>query len=182
MKLNIKIIFIIIINITCCNLNAENADQMFEKDYQKIISLIKVLSKNDFSQNRKKDREVRLHAWKRLTEMIDANWDKNELLFLKVSPPLSTNLPPGVEPAAIKDSVLRAEYEQAIKENNQKLKHYSEQNNYRKWLKRINRNIERYSIYLYSTPPINIEELQQLFKDYKLDKKMSENIISKIKK
>ena len=46
-------------------------------------------------QQRKRDVEVRFHAWKRLIEAIDPNWDPNDVPLVNVSPPLATGLPAG---------------------------------------------------------------------------------------
>src|SRR4030065_594211 len=76
----------------------------------------------DWIQRRMKDVEVRLHAWKRLTDVVDPNWDPNDMPFINVP------LPPGVEgisgmsPKSIKDPKLRAEYEASIEKNEQKPK------------------------------------------------------------
>ncbi len=80
-----------------------------------------------WTQQRKRDIEVRLHAWKRLTDTIDPNWNANDVPFINVT------LPPGVEglagmaPEGIKDLTQRTQYEEAIKRNTQKAKNYHEQ-------------------------------------------------------
>jgi len=74
-----------------------------------------------WAQIRKKDVEVRLHAWKRLVNAIDPTWDANDVPLVNVMPPLAAGPPggvaPGVAPEAIKDPKLRAQYEAAIEKN-----------------------------------------------------------------
>jgi hypothetical protein len=61
-------------------------------------------------------------------ELVIAVWDRLSMesktvdrptgpVFLSVSPPFEARLPSGVDPSAIEDEVLRAEYERAIQEN-----------------------------------------------------------------
>ena len=106
----------------------------------------------DFSQRRKKDVEVRLHAWKRLTDAIDPNWDPNEVILSPNAVAVEMGLPGSVEPQAIEDPILRAEYIRAIEANMQKSEKYREQNSLHKWLKRFPRNAETYIIQAYSRP------------------------------
>jgi len=78
----------------------------------------------EWADQRKKDVEVRFHAWKRLIDAIDPNWDPNDKAVRNVAPPIETGLPSGVVPEAIKDPKLRAEYEAAIDKNRQKAERY----------------------------------------------------------
>ncbi|MCP4612638.1 MAG: hypothetical protein GY845_28395 [Planctomycetes bacterium] len=136
----------------------------------------------DFAQRRKKDVEIRLHAWKRLIDSIDPKWNPNEV-------PLSPNvvagemgLPGSVEPQAIEDPILRAEYKRAIEANMQKSEKYREQNRLHKWLKRFPRNAEPYIIQAYSKPPFNSKELKQYLDKYIADKKTKDKMLDSVKK
>ena len=97
----------------------------------------------DFAQRRKKDVQIRLHAWKRLIDAIDPNWDPNDKPVRNVVPPTETGLPSGVTPEAIKDSKLRAEYIQAIDKNRKKAEKYLKQSKLLDWLKRYPKSVER---------------------------------------
>ncbi|MHC4707514.1 MAG: hypothetical protein ACYS8I_10570, partial [Planctomycetota bacterium] len=119
-----------------------------------------------WAQIRKRDVQVRLHAWKRLVNAIDPNWDANDLPFVNIMPPLATNLPSGVAPEAIKDPKLRAQYEAAIEKNRLKAERYNEQSGLRKWLRRFPPRAERYIVRAYSKPPYNPEELKQYLETY----------------
>lgn len=136
----------------------------------------------EWAQQRRKDVEIRLHAWKRLIDAIDTIWDPNDLPVSNVVPPLSTGLPSGVAPEAIKDPKLRAKYEAAIEENRQKAERYGEQYKLRKWLKRFPQGAERYIIQAYSKPQFNLEELKQYLKMYAIDEKTQARILDDIKK
>jgi hypothetical protein len=61
-------------------------------------------------------------------ELVIAAWDRISMesktidrptgpVFLNVAPPFEAHMPSGVDPSAIKDEALRAEYERAIREN-----------------------------------------------------------------
>jgi len=136
----------------------------------------------DFAQRRKKDIEVRLHAWNRLTGAIDPSWDPNDVPFINVP------LPPGVEgisgmsPDAIEDPQRRAEYEAAIERNKRKAERYNEQYRLRNWLKRFPKRAEEYIILAYSEPPFNLEELKQYLAKYIADQKTKASILNAVTK
>jgi hypothetical protein len=134
----------------------------------------------DFAQRRKKDVEVRFHAWKRLIDAIDPAWDPNDLPSINVPTPLASGQPSGVVPEAIKDPKLRAEYEAAIEKNRQKAERYNEQYSLRKWLKMFPRNAEPYIIQAYSNPPFNLEELKQYLDNYIADEKTKIRILDTV--
>jgi hypothetical protein len=136
----------------------------------------------EFAQRRKKDVEIRLHAWKRLMDAIDPNWDPNDLPLSNVVPPAMLGLPSGATPEAIKDSKLRAEYEAAIEKNRQKAEKYNEQYKLRGWLKRFPPRAERYIVQAYSKPPYNIEELTGLLNQYIRDEQTRTRILDAVKK
>ena len=131
-------------------------------------------------QRRKKDIDIRLHAWKRLTDAVDPKWDPNDLPKINITPPPSTGLPSGIAPEAIQDPKLRAEYEKAIEQNEQKAKKYSEQYELHKWLKKYPDRAEKYIIQLYSAEPYDTEELKQLLEKYKIDQEVQTRIINAV--
>lgn len=135
----------------------------------------------DFAQRRKKDVKIRLHAWKRLLDAIDPNWDPNDLPLINVTPPTKTGLPPGISHEAIEDSVLRAEYKAAIEKNRQKAEIYRQQSKLRKWLKRFPRRAEGYMIRAYSKSPYNLPELEKALNKYLSDEKTKAKIIESVK-
>jgi hypothetical protein len=134
----------------------------------------------ELAQRRRKDVEIRLHAWKRLNNSIDPKWDPNDLPVSNVTPPSSTGFPSGISPDAIDDFSLRAEYEAAIEKNRKKAERYDEQYSLHKWLKRYLPQAEKYIVQLYSAPPYNNEELKQLLEKYKIDRKTQTRIINAV--
>lgn len=137
----------------------------------------------DFAQRRKKDVEIRLHAWKRLIDAIDPNWDPNEVLLSPNAVGAAMGLTTGgIAPESIKDPKLRAEYEEAIDKNRQKGQRYSEQSRLHDWLKSYPRSAERYIVLAYSEPPFKLEELKQYLDNYIADEKTKARIVSAVKK
>jgi len=133
-----------------------------------------------FSECRRKDVKVRLHAWKRLTDAIDPKWDPADMPHLNIEPPTATGLPGGVAPAGIKDETLRVEYEMAIQRNKQKAEEYSEQNKLHRWLGVFPNRAENYIIQAYSHTPFNIEELKKSLNDYSVDEKTKVRILDAV--
>jgi len=136
----------------------------------------------DWVQRRMKDVEVRLHAWKRLTDTVDPNWDPNDMPFINVPLPQGVEGISGMAPNNIKNLKLRAEYEAAIEKNKQKAKRYSEQYGLRKWLKRFPPKAERYIVRAYSKPPFNVEELKRYLDNYIVDEKTKTRILNAVTK
>lgn len=136
----------------------------------------------DFAKRRRKDVQIRLHAWKRLVDAIDPNWDPNEILRSPNAVAASMGFPGTIAPESIKNPTLRAEYEVAIERNRQKIERYSEQSRLHKWLKRFPRHAEPYIIRAYSKPPFNLEELKQYLKKYIVDDKTRARILDAVTK
>jgi hypothetical protein len=135
----------------------------------------------DFAQRRKKDAEVRLHAWKRLVDAIDPNWDPNQA-------PLSPNavgalmgLPSGIAPEGV-DPKLRAEYEAALERNRQEIQKHTEQYRLHDWLKRYPKRAEGNIVLAYSEPPFNLEELKEYVDRYIGDEETKARIVSAVKR
>lgn len=136
---------------------------------------------------RKTDVEVRFHAWKRLADAIDPNWDQNEEIFMHPLPPKGLkSSDSGASPESIRDPELRAEYEKAITENNKKIERYNEQLDYHRKMKLFSKTTSHYAIYAYSAPPYNTDELNDLLKKYITDKslnmKISEGVATEMAK
>lgn len=135
----------------------------------------------DLAQRRKKDVEIRLHAWKRLLGAIDPNWPNEELRSPKAVGALM-GFPSGIAPEGVKDPKLRAEYEAALQKNREEIERHTEQYRLRKWLKRFPRRAEPYIVKAYSKPPFNLEELKQYLGKYAVDEKTRARILDAVKK
>jgi hypothetical protein len=136
----------------------------------------------EWTQQRKEDIQIRLHAWKRLTDAIDPTWDPNDLPLLNVPLPSGAEGMTGMSPKDINDPALRAKYEAAIEKNKQKAEKYSEQSKLRDWLKRFPKRAEEYIIQAYSKPPFDVEELKQYLDKYIADTKTKARILDAVTK
>ena len=78
-------------------------------------------SDQDWEQVRHKGHEKWLHAWLRLEKAIDRDWDINDAPEENVPLPEGVSGFPGMSPELIKDSLLRLQYEKAIRENQEQI-------------------------------------------------------------
>jgi hypothetical protein len=137
----------------------------------------------DFAQKRTENTALRVHAWKRLLEAINPDWDPNkDTLYINVAPPPATGLSPGVDPAAIEDSALRAEYEESIRINRQKIESYTKQYKYRQYLGWYQNSAEENIIQEYSYPPYAIGELREMLNDGLPDQEAKARILEAVEK
>ncbi|MFH1968805.1 MAG: hypothetical protein ABIJ53_00645 [Verrucomicrobiota bacterium] len=146
------------------------------------IGISNASNTNDFSQLRKEDVAIRLHAWRRLINAIDPKWDPDEFIMgpnMILSPGVQDG---GTSPDAIKDPRLRAEYEAAIQRNRQKSERHAEQYKLQDWLKRYPKRAEKYIVQAYSQPPFNLEELRQALDIYLTDKETKARILDAVEK
>lgn len=125
------------------------------------------------------------HAYKRLSDAIDPNWDPGQVDFVF---PSAVPLPAGVNTgtsgmasSAIQDPILRAEYERAIEENSNRATRYRDQKNLRKLKERFFPRAERYIIAAYSHPPYNLPELEARLQEYVADKTARFRILNAVR-
>ncbi|UCH50379.1 MAG: hypothetical protein JSV54_04950 [Chloroflexota bacterium] len=136
----------------------------------------------DLAQRRKKDVEIRLHAWKRLLDAIDQNWDPNEEIWSPNAVGALMGLPSGMAPEGIKDPKLRAEYEAALQKNREEIERHTKQYRLHDWLKSYPKRAERYIVKVYSRPPFNLGELKQYLGKYAVDEKTRARILAAVTK
>lgn len=136
----------------------------------------------EWASYRRKGAERFFHAWKRLENAIDEDWDPNDIPEANVSPPKGIGIPgiPGMSPELIKDPVLRAEYEKAIERNREKIKIRNEQIKLRNIRKMYFRIVEKYLVSTYSILPYNNAELQSMLDSGVKDKKTKEQFLKAI--
>jgi hypothetical protein len=133
------------------------------------------------ADRRREDVAMRLHAWKRLRDAIDPNWDPNEVIVSPNAVAVQMGLPiSGMAPEAVKDERRRAKYVAALEENRRKSERYSEQRRLHRWLDAFPRRAEAYIIQLYSEPPFNPGELKQYLKRYGADEEAQARISSAV--
>lgn len=133
-----------------------------------------------YEEARRKDMEVRLHAWRRLLDAIDMTWDPNDRPRWNVSPPAGAGIEAGMASGAIEDPALRTEYEQTLEANRQKNERHIEQRNLRQWLSRYLPTAEKYITSAYSIPPYNSEELTVYLNAYRLNDEAKSRILATV--
>ena len=142
----------------------------------------------EYAQKRVTDATIRLHAWKRLLDGIDPNWDSSKIDFeANVNPPVEMLdkmgfFASGMDPDIIQDSTLRAEYKELIRLNREKREKYTKQHYYHDWLRLYSEEAESSLIDLYSQPPFAIEELTKILNDQLPDQEAKARIIATVEK
>lgn len=133
-----------------------------------------------WADQRRADVKAHLHAWKRMADTLDPNWNPSDLPSTSAPLPPGVDLPPGVAPESIKDPKLRAEYEASIEKNNQKARKYSEQYSLRNLQKSFLKHSEKYVVNAYSKPPLNADELNGFLQTYVADQASRERILKAV--
>ena len=131
----------------------------------------------EWASTRLKGTERFFHAWQRMEKATDPNWNPNENVPLMHVPVPGAVRYPGIPPERIKDPILRAEYEQAIRKIREKRKIHSEQHELRNIKTRYFRIVEKYLVSTYSIPPYDNEELEEYLNKYITDEKTRTQIV-----
>lgn len=134
----------------------------------------------EWVSTRREGSERWFHAWRRLENAIDEDWDPNDIPVENVQLPEGAAGFPGMPPELIKDPVLRAEYEKAIERNREKIKIRNEQLKLRNIKKRYFRIVKKYLVSTYSILPYNNAELQSMLDSGVKDKKTKEQFLKAI--
>lgn len=136
----------------------------------------------EWISKRREGSERWFHAWRRLENAIDKDWDPNDIPTENVDLPEGVTGFPGMPPELIKDPALRAEYEQAIRKNREKTEIRNEQLKLRNTKNRYRRIVEKYLISTYSIPPYANEELAKYVNEYIAEEKTRSRILDTVKK
>ncbi len=123
-----------------------------------------------------------LHGQQRLHKEIDPDFDFDDMPKRNIAPPLGTSSGSGVAPEHINDPTLRAEYEAAIAQNAQKASIYNWQHKLRQLERMFSPKAEQYIVQAYSTPPFNIEELEQLLETHNIGEENKLKILDSVRK
>lgn len=122
------------------------------------------------TQEKQKLRERKIELWLKLLnecdEMIDPEFDPNDVPQLNVAPPPGTGLSAGASPSAIKDPQLRQEYERAIRLNAEKAGRYHVQEKLRDCERNWSAKVTRYITSQYTTDESDVKELDRLVERY----------------
>lgn len=107
-----------------------------------------------------------LHAWKRIEDSIDDNWDPNDRPpMFQVAPP-GSNYGVGVDPNSIEDPVVAAQYVAALKANSDKIKRNQLQRAARELRKYWIPGAHRFLISRYMEDGADPAELEGLLKEF----------------
>jgi hypothetical protein len=137
------------------------------------------VAEDNFAKMRKKVIELKLHAWKRLVESIDPDWEKKKPRHPREMAN-ELGLPGFVTPEYVKDPVLRAQYAAAIEEYNQYQIKGLQQRDLRSRLERLPEIVELQIISLYSQAPPNPAELKQLLENSPADEKFKVEVLNAV--
>ena len=145
----------------------------------KLISLLK----SDFPVERGLSANLWLGVWNKVETMIDKGWSLNdpENEVRPFSPPPEIFFMSGMNPDDVNDPTVRAEYEKHLKKN----KATSEKNKLQVKLRKIkteySQQVEGYIVNIYSTPPLNDQELREKLTHFK-DGGMKTRILTALSK
>jgi len=127
---------------------------------------------------RERQAKLWLHAWKRLVNAMDRNWDPRDVPAINLAS--NCGLPSGVSPEAIRDPDARAKYEAAIEANRKKAEEYNKQDKLRSLGKRFLPLAERTLVQAYRTPPRRNEELRKHLRAFLPDGDVEARILSAV--
>jgi hypothetical protein len=136
-----------------------------------VISDMRAIGDPEWPTRRREDAEIRLHAWKRLSDAIDPDWDPNAVAWSPNAIGVKMGFDGYVAPESIADVKLRAEYEAAIEKNRQITERWSRQMRLHRRVKWYLPREEKYIVRAYSEPPYDIKELAALLNQYMRDER-----------
>lgn len=133
------------------------------------------------SSNRREMASFWLHGWQRLEEENSKPFDFSKLPEANAAPPAETGLPRGIDPSAVKDSVLRAQYERAIAQAAETAEQFRFRYRLRQLEPSFSRITEGYLVKAYSQPPANLDELTNLLSTYISDNAVRTTILDRVR-
>jgi hypothetical protein len=136
----------------------------------------------NWAKERSDKTKLWLHAWARLENGINRNFDFDDRPLLKVRPPDETALPAGVAPEAIKDQKLRVTYKAAIAANAAKTQEYNRQIEFKSLDGLFTKKAEEYIVRVYAQPPYNLDELERHLTASGLDQTIRKRVLSEVVK
>jgi len=106
--------------------------------------------------------QYRLRLWQRIENVIDPNWDPNDLPAMNISPPGQHGYSSGVAPESIKEPDIRRQYEAALEANRQKGERYRTQRSARKLRDRYSRSLKKAIADAFKMQPVSQQDLDKL--------------------
>ncbi len=130
---------------------------------------------------RKEQARLWLGAMRDLKAGMDPAWDPKQITGMHNLPPsVAGRVTFGQDAASIDDPQLRAEYTAAVEKNRADIARYNEQYWLRKYRARYLPEMEKYLTIAYDRPPIDLEQLQNLLKQYDLEPPIQERILAAV--
>lgn len=111
----------------------------------------------------------------RIEKTIDTSWraDNPPALHPVDAPP---SIPSGASADSVQDPQIRAKYEEALARHREKLRAFSEQHQARQLLQTFGREACDYLVYLYATPPCDLDELDKLLRESGVDQALADSV------
>jgi len=133
-----------------------------------------------------KERQIRaerwLNVWKRIREQLAALPAPSEPFYFQVDPPAETHLPTGVAPSAIKDPVLRKQYELAIEKNTRIANAFQKKQYLTDQEKLFAGSAKRYLVEAFCKPPFRTDDLDTVLEKYGLDQKIRQTMVDEVRR
>jgi len=134
----------------------------------------------EWMQDRRERAKYWLHAWQRLNNEINRNFDfNNNRPRLNLLPPPGFG-PAGIAPEAIKDPQARAKYEADIAANDAKRLEFNMQWELHNLDKYFTSSAKRFLAEAYSRPPYNTDELRQYLDSYHVDENTKRELLNQV--
>lgn len=153
--------------------NRELAQFAKSKELDHLQGAIEAMEGVDFSGSQKgsariQARQETTKTWLSIVAAIDRqldpHFDPNDVPAANIIPPKSgrVQLPSGVDPQAIPDPAVRAEYEAALEKNKEKAEQYLVQTRLRRMDLRVSSDVNRFFGSCYTSSPIDQREIEDI--------------------
>ena len=122
-----------------------------------------------------------LEVWKEVRELIDPLFDPADRPSLNVAPPSGRIRRPGTAPEEIADPADREAYEQALRQNADRLRQYSSQLELREWLRQLEAHVPVFLSHAYTIGPDATEDLERLLQDGDVPEPLATSVLGEVR-
>ncbi len=159
--------------------NLENAIRAAEQ-----IDISKLTEVQKEAQLRHRTVKLWLGILAAIDRSLDPKFDPNDLPEESITPPPSGAIeyPSAIDPSAIRDPVVRAQYEKALKENSQKAEHYRLQTKLRRLNPHATVDVDRFLTNYYTDSAADHADLESLLGELKLSSWRRQHLRSLVRK
>jgi len=142
----------------------------------------RMLNHGTWQNIRKAQMKAWFHAYRRLHQSIDPNWDRSKIDFEQVvSPPEGVKSRMASVPIdSIEDPELRKIYAEAVENNKRKIEKYNEQCEFVRLRDIFDPQFNLYVISSYSTKPFVLNELEDNMTRYAVEEKVRDAILKTV--